>query len=108
MADKNRLLELAIRGLKHDLAELESELAGAARVYAEAVAPALVSPRKRRRMSAVSRRAISVAQKARWARRARASSETAPKKARRMSPAARRAAGERMRAYWAKRRAAKT
>jgi hypothetical protein len=106
MADKNRLLELAIRGLKHELAELESELAGAARTYAKAVAPALVGTRKRRRMSAAARRAISVAQKARWAKHAKASTKAAPKKTRRVSAAARRAAAERMREYWAKRRAA--
>ena len=113
MAERKRLLELAIRGLKHELVELEREFMGAARTYGKAVAPALVGRRRRRRrMSAAAKRAISLAQKARWAKRrgkaaVSAAGKTAGKKVRRVSAAARKAAAERMRAYWAKRKAAK-
>lgn len=107
MAERKRLLELAITGLKHELLELEEELAGAIRTYGKAVAPALVTRRRKRRMSAAAKKAISMAQKARWAKRRQGTVSTAKKKVRKVSTAARKAAAERMREYWAKRKAAK-
>ena len=66
----NRLLELAIRGLKAELAELEAELHGAGRQLAKSEAIQVDRPKRRRRkMSAEVRARISAAQKARWAKR---------------------------------------
>ena len=67
----NRLLELAIRGLKAELAELETELLGAGRQLAKSEAIQVDRPkgRRRRKMSAEVRARISAAQKARWAKR---------------------------------------
>src|SRR5579872_5073524 len=58
----------------------------------------IVSSPKRRTMSAASRKAISIAQKARWAR---ANAQTSPKPKRALSASARRKIAAAQRARWA-------
>ena len=104
MAKRQRLLELAISGLKHELAELEADLRGVGKDIMKGFALAgagemgMPLPRKRkRRMSAAARKKISEAAKARWARRkVRAAPQKSAKRTRKASAAAR--AGSRRRA----------
>ena len=70
------ILELARKGATHKYQELKAELAALVKVfphlrYGSAVSPAMPEeekPRKRRKLSAKARAAISAAQKARWAK----------------------------------------
>lgn len=105
MAKHKRLLELAIRGLKAELAELENEFAAISKGVI-AGTKALVGQKPKRRLSAKARRAISVAQKARWAKRT-GPAEKVAKKTRKLSAAARKKISEASKARWAKVRAAK-
>lgn len=100
MADTKRLLELAINGLRSELVQLENELHAMSKGVTVA-ARTLVKPRSRRRMSAAARKAISLAQKARWAKR-QTPMEKAVKKTRKLSAAGRKAISEAAKARWAK------
>jgi hypothetical protein len=82
MAERKRLLELAISGIQREIHELEDELKGLGKgimrgfAVAGAVEMGMPPPRTRprkRRMSADARARISAAQKARWAKRRKAS-----------------------------------
>jgi hypothetical protein len=116
-----RLIELAIQGLKssaeaiqHEIADLEHRLVNTTLDVVKDMADgtqALLAgkpERKKRRMSPAARARIAAAQRARWAKRKGASaSKKTVRKARKVSASAKRAASERMKAYWAKRRAGK-
>jgi hypothetical protein len=72
MTERKGLLEWAIRGLKHELRELEDALAGAGRSVertVEAGAAAIMPGKPKRRVSAAARAKMAAAQKARWAKR---------------------------------------
>ena len=73
----SNILELAARGAKHRYDELQAELASLVRQFPDlrragrkalAAVVAELRPTKRRKMSAKARKAISDAQKARWAK----------------------------------------
>ncbi len=107
MTQRKRLLELALSGLKHEIAEIENEFRALSKgVMAGAEGLITGNPKRKRRLSATIRRKISNAAKARWAeRKAQAAKNNAVKKTRKASAAVRKAASARMKAYWAARRA---
>jgi hypothetical protein len=102
-------LKEKIDGLQDQL----NEILGGEVSTPDAPEPAAESGRKKRKMTAAWRKALSLAQKARWAaKRAEAPSKTAPAKAtkekpkRYTSPALRKARSEAMKARWTKARRA--
>src|SRR3989442_11537700 len=98
-----RLVDLAIKGLKAEIAELEVELASISKGVAVGV-QTLASKKPRRRLSAAARKAISLAQRARWAKRTRPIA-LITKKTRKLSAAARKKISEASKRRWAKVRA---
>jgi len=113
---KSQLDHLAQLGARARLEQLQAEVAALQRILsgksAGAPAAATKAPHHRRRgkLSAAGRAAISAAQKARWAKLKAAKSGPAPaaRKRSRMSPAARKAVSLRMKKFWAARRKAKS
>jgi hypothetical protein len=104
-----QLRQLARHGAQARLAELRAEIADIVRFIGgeEASAPSRRGG-KRGKLSAAGRKAISAAQKARWANAKRGKKKfTRGKKRKGMSAAARKAVGERMKKYWTARRAQK-
>jgi hypothetical protein len=102
--------------LKEKIDELQTELnaiLGSEATTPIALEPAAKPGRKKRKMTAAWRKALSLAQKARWAaKRGEAPSKTTPatvshvKPKRYISPALRKARSEAMKARWAKARRA--
>ncbi len=100
-----RILDLAIKGLKAEIAELEIELASISRGVVVG-AQTLTGRKPKRRLSTAARKAISLAQKARWAKRA-GPLERIAKKTRKLSAAARKKISEASKRRWSKVRAGK-
>ena len=69
--DRRRLVELALNGLKKEMAELEGELAGVSQLGREMGKAATVKKIRRtgRKMTAAARKAVSRRMKAYWAKR---------------------------------------
>jgi hypothetical protein len=76
MPDKNRLLQLALKGLEAERAKLDVEitqireqlgLKGSSAANSAAVESSFAGPRKRRRMSAAAKKKISESMKRRYA-----------------------------------------
>jgi hypothetical protein len=106
----DQLHELARHGAQARLQEIRDEVA-AIKALAGGSSSAASDGRSRRRgrkrgtLSAAGRKAISAAQKARWAK-ARKGKSAGGRTRKGMSAAARKAVGDRMRKYWAAKRAA--
>ena len=111
---RTQLDQLAQLGARARLEQLQAEVAALQRILggksAGAPAAATKAPGRRRRgkISAAGRAAISAAQKARWAKIKSSKPAEAPARKRsKMSAAARKAVSLRMKKYWAARRKAK-
>ena len=108
-----RLREWARVGAETILKQLRAEIASIVRMFPQLEQGSAVSPpapvetlkRRRHRISAVGRRAIAAAQRARWAKIKKA--KPGRRKRGGMSATARKAASERMKKYWAGRRKSK-
>jgi hypothetical protein len=72
MPDRQRLLEMALKGLQADRARIEQEIAEIKRELGRSSGGTDDEPRKRRRMSAAARKKISEAMKRRYAEMRRA------------------------------------
>ena len=113
MTDKNRILELALKGLEAERAKLDEEIAQIRSQLnyrsSSSLAVVAAGPRTRRRMSAEARRRISEGMKRRYA--AMRTGQQAPETKRTqggLTAAGRKKLSDMMKARWAaKRRAAK-
>ena len=98
----------AIKSKQARLTQLQADLDALERAASIMGGKAGAKARKRRgKMSAAARKALSQKLKAHWAKKKAASKSTPKKKRRKMSAAQRKAVGKRMKAYWAAKRKGK-
>ncbi len=94
----------AIAAKQAQLAQLRADVEALQRAASIIGGKSPAKKRKRGKMSAAARKALSQKLKAHWAKKKAGSKPTPKKKRRKMSAAARKAVGKRMKAYWAAKR----
>ena len=94
----------AIKAKQAQLTQVQADLEALQRAIIIIGSKTPAKTRKRGKMSAAARKALSQKLKAHWAKKKTADKPTPKKKRRKMSAAQRKAVGKRMKAYWAKKR----
>ena len=97
----------AIAAKQAELTRLQADIDALQRAASIMGGKTAAKERKRGKMSAAARKALSQKLKAHWAKKKGTAKPTPKKKRRKMSAAQRKAVGKRMKAYWAAKRKGK-